>query len=637
MSEVIAAGKQSWLELALAPLSQLRAAVFGDFCLDAYWELDSNEPEISIETGLPVRRVRSQRYSLGGAGNVVANLVALGAGQVQAIGVVGTDLFGAELMRLLHESGPAIRDHMIEDPHWQTMVYAKPWNGDEEANRFDFGAFNVLSKETMGHLIAALDLAAAESDVVVLNQQISRGIHTVAVIERINQVIARYPKTQFLVDARHRPDLYRGAVLKLNLAEAAVFLQEPIDSAIEIDRAKSFAGRISQRTGKPTFLTRAERGILVADENTVHEIPGIQVLEKTDTVGAGDTVIAALAAALGSGQNPSTAAKLANLAASTTVRKLRATGTATQAEILAAGPEPDYVFEPELADAPHRARFLEGTEIEVIGELPCDLQIQHCIFDHDGTLSTLREGWENIMEPMMVQAILGSGYEAVDPARVARITAEVRTFIDRTTGIQTLVQMKGLVDLVRQYGLVPENEILDEHGYKHIFNQQLLKMIDKRRAKLESGELSPEHFQIKNAMALLRELHWRGINLYLVSGTDQADVVAEAQMMGYAHMFEGRIFGGVGDVTVEAKKLVVDQIIRENELAGRRFATFGDGPVEMRETRKGGGLPIGVASDEVRGFGWNLSKRSRLIKAGASLVVPDFRELPALLKAMQLA
>jgi rfaE bifunctional protein kinase chain/domain len=636
MSELIAARKESWLELALAPLSQLRAAVLGDFCLDAYWQMDSDEPEISLETGLPVRRVRSQRYSLGGAGNVVANLVAIGVRQVQAIGIIGTDLFGAELKRLLHACGPPIRDRMIQDPNWQTMVYAKPLNGDEEVNRIDFGAFNVLSQGALDALIAALELAAAEDDVVVLNQQISRGIHSAAVTERINQVIAGHPKTLFLADARHRPDLYRGAVLKLNVAEAARFLQEPSDGAIATDKAKSFAQRITQRTGKPTFLTRGERGILVADENTLLEVPGIQVLEKTDPVGAGDTVVAVLAAALGTGQNPAEAAKLANLAASITVRKLRGTSTATQAEILAADPDPDYIFEPDLADAPQCARFVEGTDIEVIGDLPAALQIQHCIFDHDGTISTLREGWEQIMEPMMVQAILGSGYEAADPAQVARITAEVRSFIDRTTGIQTLVQMKGLVDMVRQYGL-PENEILDEHGYKYIFNRQLLKMIEKRTAKLKSGELSPEHFQIKNAMALLRELHRRGIKLYLASGTDQADVVAEAQTMGYADMFQGRIFGAVGDVMVEAKKLVVDQIIRENQLSGPRFATFGDGPVEMRETRKGGGLPIGVASDEARGCGWNFSKRSRLIKAGASLIVPDFGHLPALLRTMKLA
>jgi phosphoglycolate phosphatase-like HAD superfamily hydrolase len=294
-------------------------------------------------------------------------------------------------------------------------------------------------------------------------------------------------------------------------------------------------------------------------------------------------------------------------------------------------------FEPELAEAPSRARFIEGTEIEVIGDLSTNLQIKHCIFDHDGTLSTLREGWEKIMVPMMVQAVLGPGYEDVDPVRVGRVTAEVRNFIDRTTGIQTLVQMKGLQELVRQAGFVAENEILDEHGYKQIFNQQLLKMIEKRMAKLKSGELSPADFQITNAMALLQELYRRGVKLYLVSGTDQADLVAEAEAMGYAHLFEGRIVGAVGDITVEAKKLVVDQIIRDNDLSGRQFATFGDGPVEMRETRKNGGLSIGVASDEVRRFGWNRSKRSRLIKAGANLIVPDFSQLPAILKAMQLA
>lgn len=611
--------------------------MLGDFCLDAYWQLDSTEPELSLETGLPVRRVRQQKYSLGGAGNVVANLVALGMGQVQAIGVVGKDLFGAELLRRLRGCGPVIREHMIEDPQWQTTVYAKPRNGDQEQNRIDFGAFNVLTERTMDALMAALDLAAGESDVVILNQQISPGVSILPVIERVNRVISTYPKTLFLVDARHRPDLYRGAVLKLNVAEAARFLQEPADGFVTTEKAKSFAYRIAQRTGKPTFLTRGERGIVAADNNAVHEILGIQVAEKTDPVGAGDTVVAALAAALGSGQDPWIAAKLANLAASITVRKLGATGTATQTEILAAGPEPDYIFEPDLAESPHRARFLPGTQVEVIGDLPADLSIQHCIFDHDGTLSSLREGWEKIMEPMMVQAILGPAYKEVDPARVSRVVADVRAFIDRTTGIQTLVQMKGLVELVRQAGFVAEREILDEHRYKEIFNRQLLAMIETRMAKLESGELSPADFQIKNAMTVLQELHRRGIKLYLASGTDQADLVAEAQAMGYADLFEGRIFGAVGDITIEAKKLVVDSIIGENDLSGRQFATFGDGPVEMRETRKNGGLPIGVASDEVRRSGWNMMKRSRLIKAGATLLVPDFAQLPALLKAMQLA
>jgi len=627
----------SWLERAIAPLREVRVAVLGDFCLDAYWHLDTGEREFSVETGSPVQRVRNQRYSLGGAGNVVANLIGLGVGSVQAIGVVGTDFFGRELLRLLDDLGVETRNGMVLDDHWQTMVYAKPCYGEKEEARIDFGAFNVLTEEIVDSLIDALKKAAAENDVIVLNQQIPRGVSSLTVIERINNAIENHRDTHLVVDARHRPDLYRGAVLKLNTREAARFLGESVEDSISTERAKDFARRISKHTGKSTFLTRGELGILVANGEDVQEVPGIQILEKTDSVGAGDTVVAVLAAVLGSGQDPYTAAKLANVAATITVRKLQTTGTVTPAEILMVGAEPDYMFEPELADMPHFARYLDGTEIEVIGTLPKDLEIQHCIFDHDGTLSTLREGWEKIMEPMMVRAVLGSRYSTADTALFAKITDEVRRFIDRSTGIQTLVQMKGLVELVRRDGFVEDRDILDEHGYKHLFNQELLKMVNRRMEKVRSGELEPIDFQVKNSVLLLRELHRRGIKLYLASGTDEADVIAEAKAMGYADMFEGRIFGAVGDINIEAKKMVLERIIREHKLAGHQFATFGDGPVEIRETRKRGGFCVGVASDEVRRFGWNHTKRSRLIRAGANLVVPDFSQLQALLKAMQLA
>ncbi len=627
----------SWLERALAPLSQFRVAVLGDFCLDGYWVLETDQTEFSVETALPVTRVRRQRYSLGGAGNVVANLIDLGVGRVQAIGVVGPDLFGRELLRLLSERGANVRDGMIVDEHWQTMVYAKPYSGDKEESRIDFGSFNALGSQTVDALITALEKAAAVNHVVVLNQQIPRGVSSLSVIERINETIAHYPNTQFLVDARHRPDLYRGAVLKLNSHEAARFLGDPVEENLSPDKARDFVRRISLRTGKAAFLTRGEQGIIVADGDTVHDIPGIQVIETVDPVGAGDTVVSVIAAALGSGQPPLIAAKLANIAATVTVRKLQTTGTATPAEILAIGGEPDYIFAPELARMPHLARYLKDTEIEQIGEVPTDLQIQHCIFDHDGTLSTLREGWEKIMEPMMVRAVLGPRYATADIGLFERTTDEVRSFIDRTTGIQTLVQMKGLVELVRQAGFTGKTGILDEHGYKHIFNQELLKMIHGRMKKLHSGELDSTDFQIKNAVLFLRELHRRGIKLYLASGTDEADVIAEAQAMGYADLFEGRIFGAVGDIKIEAKKMVLERIIREHKLAGHQFAMFGDGPVEIRETRKRGGFCVGVASDEIRRFGWNQAKRSRLVRAGATLIVPDFSQFPALLKAMRLA
>jgi len=240
------------------------------------------------------------------------------------------------------------------------------------------------------------------------------------------------------------------------------------------------------------------------------------------------------------------------------------------------------------------------------------------------------------MEPMMVRSILGPRYQDASAALMAKVTAEVCGYIDRTTGIQTLVQMKGLAELVRQAGFVNPEARLDEHGYKRVFNQDIVKLVGKRLDKLKRGELSPEDFQIKNSVRFLRTLRERGVKLYLASGTDEADVVAEATALGYADLFEGRIFGAVGKIEVEAKRMVLEKIIQEYDLSSRHFAVFGDGPVEIRETRKRGGLCIGVASDEVRRFGWNYAKRSRLVRAGATLIVPDFGQFDALLGVMRL-
>ena len=231
------------------------------------------------------------------------------------------------------------------------------------------------------------------------------------------------------------------------------------------------------------------------------------------------------------------------------------------------------------------------------------------------------------MEPMMVRAILGSRYEDAGESLYHKVVDAVRRFIDKTTGIQTLAQMQRLVELVRQFGCVDESDILDMHGYKELYNRELLAMVSRRLAKLRQGELEAGDFQIKNVRRFLEELHARGVKLYLASGTDRDDVVAEAEALGYAHLFEGRIFGAVGDVGVEAKKIVLDRIFREHDLHGEQLVTFGDGPVEIRQTRKRGGICVGVASDELRRFGLNSTKRARLVRAGANLVIPDFSQL----------
>jgi rfaE bifunctional protein kinase chain/domain len=328
-------GKQNdWLEDVLAAIPRARVTVFGDFCLDAYWLIDPDESELSVETGLPVRRVREQRYSLGGASNIAANLAALGAGRVRAVGRVGDDLFGGKMLALLGERGIDC-EGMLAGADWQSGVFAKPCVGDEERNRIDFGGFNVSSEASIDALVEHLDRAAGASDAVILNQQVPAGVSTPAVVERLNAVVAAHPECRFIADSRHRPEQYAGCLMKFNTHEAARMLGEPrpLDEPIDDAEAGDFARRVFERTGKAVFVTRGERGLIVVDETGSRDVGGIAVQGPIDTVGAGDTVTAGIAAVLGSGGDAVTAARLANLAASVVVRKLQTTGTADPDEV----------------------------------------------------------------------------------------------------------------------------------------------------------------------------------------------------------------------------------------------------------------------------------------------------------------
>lgn len=329
---------QSWLEGCLARLRKARVAVFGDFCLDAYWVLEPNENEISVETGLPVRRVRQQRYSLGGAGNVVANLAALEVAEMHAIGLVGRDPFGRQMQELLAGLNVNTEGLLSSAPDWETQVYAKPYMGEGELNRIDFGAFNRMSAASVDALGDRLEKTASAVDVLVINQQLPAGVTTPAMIERINAIVARHPRCRFIADSRHRSELFAGVSLKMNAHEAARLLGRPRlpYDPIPPPEAADMARRLARRTGQPVFVTRGEHGIVAASGDELHDVPGIPITGPVDSVGAGDSVVSALAAALGSGSDLFTAVRLANLAASVTVRKLQTTGTASPDEIRAA-------------------------------------------------------------------------------------------------------------------------------------------------------------------------------------------------------------------------------------------------------------------------------------------------------------
>jgi rfaE bifunctional protein kinase chain/domain len=621
------------LENLLTDIRQVRIGVLGDYCLDAYWTLDASLSEISIETGLATRPVRGQRYSLGGAGNVVSNLVAMGVTRVSAFGVLGSDPFGREMLRILLGFEVDTRGLLVQEQHWDTPVYIKPVDGEAEQGRIDFGNANTLAPEKAAALLAALLAALPALDIVVVNQQLANGIHTEELRRGLAELM-RSARVPFICDSRSFSDSYTGAIRKLNDREALRLCGEQWESGDPVPRpdAARAAEALWSRWGTPVFLTRGPRGMLVRDAGGIREVPGLQILGRIDTVGAGDSALAGIAAALAAGRECQDAACLGNFVAGVTVAKLFVTGTATPSEILGLGTDPDYVYHPELADDARGARFHGDSEIEIVTALPNRRRITHAIFDNDGTISTLREGWEGIMAPVMIRAILGEGWKEAEEALFRRVRDRVREYIDTTTGVQTLAQMQGLVELVREFGVVPAADVKDPHGYKALYNKELLALVSHRGAKLDRGELCAEDYMLKGALPMLKALRAAGVKLYLASGTDEEDVIAEAKSLGHDLFFEGRIHGATGDVNVEAKKVVLERILAEIEAEGAgALVTFGDGPVEIRETVRRGGYAVGVASDELRRFGCNTRKRARLIRAGADLIVADFSQWKRLL------
>jgi len=620
-------------------IRSVKIAVIGDFCLDAYWFIDDSISEISIETGQKTHPVSKQRYSLGGAGNVTANLAALGAGEVHAFGVIGDDLWGGEMKKIMAASGIRSDNLIVQQHGWMTHTYAKPYIGDTELNRVDFGNLNILSEETENRLLKNLEDRLSSLDLVIINQQVPSGIHTEAFRKKLLSLIGRHPDKIFITDSRNYNDFFAGSLRKMNDNEALRLcgIRKEPDDVITISELEPAARELFVRYRIPLFITRGSRGSVIIDKDGSKQILGLQILGKVDTVGAGDSYLAGAASALATGCDIEDAAYLGTYVAGVTVQKLFQTGTASPEEILIIGKDPDFNYNYDLACDLHLAYYLPDTNIEIINKWSARPKPGFAIFDHDGTISTLRQGWENIMAPVMIKAVLGDNYKNADNALVEKVKARIQDYIDKTTGIQTLVQMHGLIGIIREFGFVPEHKILDAAGYKRIYNEELLSMVDGREKKFLGGELTIDDFTICSSVVFLKVLYESGIKLYLASGTDIEDVKREAELLGYDHFFENRIFGSVGDMTKDAKKIVLDQILDLiGKTGNREIITFGDGPVELRETKKRGGLTVGVASDEIVRSGLNESKRTRLIKAGADIVIPDFTEYQKIVELLNL-
>jgi len=246
-------------------------------------------------------------------------------------------------------------------------------------------------------------------------------------------------------------------------------------------------------------------------------------------------------------------------------------------------------------------------------------EIGHVLFDFDGTLSLIRQGWPDVMVPMFVEAL---------PRLPGEGEADVRRMvvddIMRLNGKQTIYQMIQLTERVRERGGDPQEPL----WYKHEYLRRLEQHIGGRTAQLASRAIPADAMLVHAARPFLEHLRQLGLPLYLASGTDLSAVKREAELLDITRYFGDHIYGALDDFKRFSKKIVIDRILHDHAITGRHLLSFGDGYVEIENTKQAGGLAVAVASDEANNGSGTVDawKRERLLGVGADAVIPDFRD-----------
>ena len=250
------------------------------------------------------------------------------------------------------------------------------------------------------------------------------------------------------------------------------------------------------------------------------------------------------------------------------------------------------------------------------------LQIQRpprvAVIDFDGTLSLIRSGWVEIMVDMMfgeLRQLPGTTESDKD------LTTYISNFVLNLNGRPTIYQMDYFVNAAKERGGNPESP----EFYTQKFLDALIYKADQRIAMLDAGQCTTDDLLVPGARALLTDLQMRGVQMTLASGTAVVNVKREAKLLGIDHFFEGRIFGPGAESREFSKLAVMKQILAESVVDGSELLGLGDGFVEIENVKELGGIAIGCATDETHRSGrvenW---KRTRLIQAGADIIVADY-------------
>jgi rfaE bifunctional protein kinase chain/domain len=301
------------MNLSKQQLAKARVLVVGDAMLDRYWH--GAVERISPEAPVPVVKVTREEERIGAAANVAYNVITLGA-QASFLGVVGDDEPGHRLEALLRETG--IATHLKRDPGLKTTVKLRVIGRHQQLLRMDFEnepdhEALALQNETFAHL-------APQHDAVLFSDYGKGGLAHIGTMI----AAARAGRKSVLVDPKGSDySRYSGAtVITPNRAE----LQQVVGSWRDADELRAKAQNLRETLKLDALLvTLGEDGMTLFDAQGDAHVEA-QAREVFDVTGAGDTVIATLAALVGAGMGLRDAMPLANKAGGIVVGKF---GTAT--------------------------------------------------------------------------------------------------------------------------------------------------------------------------------------------------------------------------------------------------------------------------------------------------------------------
>jgi rfaE bifunctional protein kinase chain/domain len=324
-----------------------RIAVVGDLMLDRY--LWGTASRLSPEAAVPIVDFVEQTDCLGGAGNVAANLAALGA-RVEMFGVIG----GTGSKGAADEPGAVVRDRLraaniidkgvLADPKRITTVKTRIIARHQHIVRVDRERGEALRSETEERILRSLFAALKRLDTLVLSDYV-KGLITDEFADRVLSACHQLRVPVFVGPKRSRLYAYRGAkAIVCNAKEAGLFVSRTLSDEKSVEEAGR--GLLAHFGCEAVLITRGEKGMSLFEESsprplnipaTSFEVTYARVgqagvdraatgRQVFDVTGAGDTVLSVLALAAAAGASLPDAAVLANIAAGVVVGKL---GTAS--------------------------------------------------------------------------------------------------------------------------------------------------------------------------------------------------------------------------------------------------------------------------------------------------------------------